>query len=141
MSSHPAVARAHQELEVLSQSDEARELAMLRQRALDGYRIGLGHAHAEGKAEGLAEGKAMGLAEGKAVGLAEGKAVGLAEGLAQGQARLLLSMLVARFGLLDPAVEALVRAAGDEELLRWSLRVLDATTLGDVFTDASAPIG
>jgi hypothetical protein len=116
MTSHPRIARAHQELETLSRSEEARELAMLRQRALDGHRLGLGYA--------------------QAVGLAEGRAEGLARGEMQGEARPLLSMLGARFGVLDPGLEERVRTASASELLRSSLRVLDATGTDDVFAEA-----
>lgn len=55
----------------------------------------------------LAEGMAKGLAK----GLADGRAEGEAWGLAQGKADMLLRMLRRRFGSLDEATVARVRAA------------------------------
>ncbi|HWN68983.1 MAG TPA: DUF4351 domain-containing protein, partial [Haliangium sp.] len=55
------------------------------------------------------------------------------EGRQEGQQELLLRLLTRRFGALPEAITAQVMNAGREELERWGDRILDATSLGDVF--------
>jgi hypothetical protein len=71
------------------------------------------------------------LAEGRAQGRAEGKA----EGKAEGRAEVLLRQLAARFGQLPADVTARVRAASSEALDHLALRILDARSLPEVFSD------
>jgi len=68
-------------------------------------------------------------------GLAEGRVEGRVEGLAEGRVKTLLLQLDRRFGPLSPSVEARVRTASTAELDRWTLTILDATTLESVFAD------
>ena len=60
---------------------------------------------------------------------------GLKEGRLLGEANLVLRQLERRFGPLPDALETRVRSAGDDDLERWSLRILDATSLEEVFRD------
>ena len=63
---------------------------------------------------------------------------GLEEGRREAQLReanLVLRQLERRFGSLSEATEARVRSADPDALERWSLRLLDATTLEEVFRD------
>jgi len=62
-------------------------------------------------------------------GLQEGKQ----QGLHQGAERLLRSQLERRFGALPSWVSAKFAAASAEILERWSLQLLDARSLDDVF--------
>ncbi|CDM26087.1 MAG: DUF4351 domain-containing protein [Pigmentiphaga sp.] len=62
-----------------------------------------------------------------------GIAKGLEQGQVKGQADLLLRQIQRRFGAVDAAVEQRIRAAGADDLEAWSLNILDATTLEDVF--------
>jgi len=66
-------------------------------------------------------------------GLQEGKQQGLQEGKNQGAERLLRSLLERRFGSLPSWVSAKLAAASAEILERWSLQLLDASSLDDVF--------
>ncbi|WP_052355472.1 DUF4351 domain-containing protein [Castellaniella defragrans] len=62
-----------------------------------------------------------------------GIAKGLERGQVKGQADLLLRLLQRRFGAVGADVVQRIRAAGMEELETWSLNILDAATLEDVF--------
>ena len=48
---------------------------------------------------------------------------------------LVLRLLERRFGPLPDSVETRVRSADDDDLERWSLRILDASSLEEVFRD------
>lgn len=73
----------------------------------------------------------QGLVEGHEAGLAEGLTLGVQEG----EATMLLRLLAIRFGPLSAESTARVRSADAATLLRWSERVLLATTLEAVFAD------
>jgi predicted transposase YdaD len=66
---------------------------------------------------------------------AEGRREGHAEGRREGEAEVLLRLLRARFGALPQDVTARLNAADAETLLRWSERILSASTLDAVFTE------
>ncbi len=67
--------------------------------------------------------------------IALGKAEGKAEGEAKGRAALLARLLTRRFGRLPAAIGARLDAAPSDQLDRWAERLLDATSLDDVFAD------
>lgn len=48
---------------------------------------------------------------------------------------MLLRLLEARFGAIPPTAVARIASADLETLQRWSLRVLDATQLGEALED------
>ncbi len=56
-------------------------------------------------------------------------------GVEQGQANLLLRQIQRRFGPVDDDVTQRIRAACAEDLETWSLNILDATSLDEVFRD------
>jgi hypothetical protein len=62
-----------------------------------------------------------------------GRDDGRDEGVAQGQRTTLIRLLTRRFGSLPQSVEARVAGAGAEDLERWLDRILDASSLDDVF--------
>jgi predicted transposase YdaD len=66
-------------------------------------------------------------------GIAKGIAKGIDKGITQGEALLLQRLLARRFGPLPSAVVARLGAASQEQLERWGDRVLDATSLDEVF--------
>ena len=66
---------------------------------------------------------------------AEGRREGEAEGRREGEAEVLLRQLRLRFGPLPEDVTARLNAADAETLLRWSERVLSASTLDAVFAE------
>ncbi|WP_067681123.1 hypothetical protein [Nocardia miyunensis] len=55
-----------------------------------------------------------------------------ARGEARGRAQMLLELLAARFGSLDPSVERVVRQADVAQLKVWASRMLTATTVDEV---------
>jgi hypothetical protein len=62
-----------------------------------------------------------------------GRERGHAQGREQGQREMLLEMLRGRFGALPEAVVTRVTAAGTADLKAWSMRLLTAPGLDDVF--------
>ena len=56
------------------------------------------------------------------------------EGRAEALAQLVLELLTEKFGPLDDATEARLRAASAEDLGRYAKRVLDAATLDEVLS-------
>jgi len=63
------------------------------------------------------------------------RAEGHAEGRREGEAEVLLRQLHFRFGTLPEDVTARIHAADAETLLRWSERILSASTLDAVFAE------
>jgi len=63
------------------------------------------------------------------------RAEGHAEGRREGEAEVLLRQLRVRFGALPEDVTTRINAADAETLLRWSERILSASTLDAVFTE------
>ncbi|MCK9507692.1 MAG: Rpn family recombination-promoting nuclease/putative transposase [Pigmentiphaga sp.] len=66
----------------------------------------------------------------------EGLAEGRKEGRVEGQVELLHKQLARKFSPLPPNVEQRLHAATSETLEAWSLNLLDATTLDEVFRTA-----
>jgi hypothetical protein len=63
------------------------------------------------------------------------RAEGHTEGRREGEAEVLLRQLRVRFGVLPEDVTARLNTADAETLLRWSERVLSASTLDAVFAE------
>jgi hypothetical protein len=63
----------------------------------------------------------------------ESKAEGKAEGRAEGRAATLLRLMQRRFGRVPAALARRVHKGSDEDLDRWTDRLLEAKTLTDVF--------
>ncbi len=72
---------------------------------------------------------------GLAKGLAKGRIEGWAGGRIEGQAELLLGLIQRRFGPVPDDVTQRIQTAQTAQLQAWSLNVLDAVTLEDVFQD------
>ena len=66
-------------------------------------------------------------------GFARGFARGFEMGKVEGKREVLLRQLALRFGTLPDSVWERVGGAGSEDLERWAERILDATSLDDVF--------
>jgi hypothetical protein len=61
------------------------------------------------------------------------------QGITRGEAKLLRRQLVRRFGPLPDWVDARLDKAGEPELETWGERVLDSTSLEDVFAEPNSP--
>lgn len=72
------------------------------------------------------------IAQGIEQGIQQGVQQGMQQGVQQGEARILLRLLSARFGILPPDARNKVESADAETLLQWSERILNARTLDDV---------
>ncbi len=75
----------------------------------------------------------LGREEGKELGREEGKELGREEGKKLGIEQVLRSLLVRRFGALPAEADARLRTADAATIERWSLQLLDARRLEDVF--------
>jgi hypothetical protein len=75
----------------------------------------------------------------RAEGEAKGRAEGRTEGRTEGAATLLGRLLTRRFGPLPDTVRERIDTATLEQLAAWSDRVLDASTLDEVFDRPSSP--
>ncbi|HVV69086.1 MAG TPA: DUF4351 domain-containing protein [Gammaproteobacteria bacterium] len=60
--------------------------------------------------------------------------VGIMKGLQQGEATVLIRLLQRRFGQLSPEYLNQIQQASTDALLIWIDRVLDATSLEEVFS-------
>ncbi|TBU93267.1 hypothetical protein DNJ95_12025 [Stutzerimonas kirkiae] len=109
----PAIKKARERLQALSDDDEARRLAFVRERAL--------HDEVTEKAEAEARGRLAGKAEGKI------------EGKIEGRADTLRNQLRLKFGALPDAFEQRLQSADEAELTTWTERVLFAEQLEQVF--------
>ena len=112
---HPPVRGAMSLLRKIS-DDELNQLnAFARERALMDQRSFENAARAEGREEGWKEGRK--------------------EGHDEGRASLLVEQLTHRFGPLSGEVIARIEAGKPSDLGRWSLRVLSAGSLDEVFAE------
>jgi hypothetical protein len=71
--------------------------------------------------------------EGLEKGLEQGLEQGVKKGIRQGEAQMLLRQLTLRFGHLPLSAREQVESADADTLLRWSERILTASTLDEVF--------
>ncbi|MBP6019654.1 MAG: DUF4351 domain-containing protein [Burkholderiaceae bacterium] len=83
-----------------------------------------------GRALGLEEGLQKGLMR----GLRQGEAKGIEQGVRKGEATLLERQLVRKFGPLPKTFQQRLQSATPAQLETWSLNVLDADSLAEVFT-------
>ncbi|WP_437881853.1 Rpn family recombination-promoting nuclease/putative transposase [Pseudomonas sp. LRF_L74] len=109
--SHEPIREAHRQLEALSDNDDARYQAFVRERALSDEVSFLASARREGLAEGLQQGRQQQLAE------------------------TVQRQLTRRFGSLPEAVQARLEQASQRQLAEWADRLLDAPTLDTLFAD------
>jgi hypothetical protein len=73
--------------------------------------------------------------QGMQEGIQEGIQKGLLQGRLEGESTLLERLLVKRFGPLSEDTRVRLRAARAEQLEIWAERVLDVTSLAQVFGD------
>ena len=71
--------------------------------------------------------------EAHARGVKQGVKQGVEQGVEQGQRELLLEQLTRRFGPLPQTVTTRVARGKSADLRRWGLRILDASSLDEVF--------
>lgn len=71
----------------------------------------------------------------KREGRAEGLAEGLTKGVTKGRAETILRMLQRRFGTVPEDLAVRVHTGSPDDLDRWTDRILDASSLADLFAD------
>jgi flagellar biosynthesis/type III secretory pathway protein FliH len=76
---------------------------------------------------------AKGMEQGMLQGMEQGMQQGIQQGMQQGEALLLQRQLTRRFGALSATQLASIAAATPAQLEIWGDRVLDATSLDEVF--------
>ena len=74
-----------------------------------------------------------GLEEGLEQGLEQGLEKGLERGLTEGQASMLIEQLTYKFGSVTDNIFDLIKSASLEQIRVWSLNLLNAQTIDDVF--------
>ncbi len=74
-----------------------------------------------------------GLQQGLEKGLQQGRELGLQQGLQQGRLEILRRLLEKRFGPLPNAAATRLYALSETELDQLALRILDASTLDELF--------
>ena len=57
------------------------------------------------------------------------------EGLAEGQVKILLSLLTHKFGKVSDTVIDRIKSASLEQIEKWSLNLLNAQTIDEVFNE------
>jgi hypothetical protein len=80
-------------------------------------------------------GEKRGLEKGMARGIEKGMEQGIEKGLRDGEVGLLQRLLARKFGPISEALQQRIQTATPNQLETWSLNILDAQTLDDVFTD------
>ena len=113
----------------MSSSDEQRALADDRRKALLDYNTNMEGAWEGGKKEGFTIGKD----EGIEIGKNEGIAIGKEQGALLAERKILKRLLSGRFGTLPPKTLQQIEDSNSEELEKWSMRILGAQTIDDVF--------
>ena len=84
-------------------------------------------------AERVKEWNKKSLEKGLRQGRQEGRQEGRKEGLQQGIKQLLTRQLEKKFGKLDAQIISLLEGAEEKELVDWSIRILTADSLDDIF--------
>jgi predicted transposase/invertase (TIGR01784 family) len=87
------------------------------------------------EAQAIAKGMQQGVLQGMQQGMQKGMQQGIQQGMQQGEALLLQRLLTRRFGALSATHLARIAAATPTQLETWGDRVLDATSLDEVFGD------
>ena len=77
----------------------------------------------------------IGIAKGRQEGWQEGRQEGKQEGLLEGEAKMLSTMLKHRFGDLPEATHNKLMDSSEEQLKKWLINAITATTLDAVFSD------
>jgi len=113
---HPPVKEALTHLDTLYSDEELRLMAERREQALVDAEDMLDQARYEGEQKGLQQGLEQ----------------GLEQGLLQ-QRRILQYQIERKFGSVPPQCQARLSQAGAGQLQNWSLNVLDARRIEDVF--------
>jgi flagellar biosynthesis/type III secretory pathway protein FliH len=90
--SDPELAKADEKLRKISASEEKRQLARMREKALLDWNSLQVDAREEGRQEGLAEGQQLGIEQGKQLGIEQGRH----EGIREAQIQFLRHLLVSR---------------------------------------------
>ena len=79
------------------------------------------------------EGERKGHRQGLETGLQRGRQLGLQKGLQQGAAVTLSALIVHKFGELPAWAATRLEQAGEDDLKCWTLRILDAARVEDIF--------
>ena len=90
---------------------------------------------AQAIARGVQQGIQQGMQQGMQRGIQQGMQQGVQQGMQLGEALLLQRLLTRRFGELSAAQQAKLAAATPAQLETWGDRVLDASSLDEVFGD------
>ena len=86
--------------------------------------------------EAIQEGVKQGILQGVQQGILQGVQQGVQQGIQQGECAVLLRLLRQRFGAaVDAHVEQRIATAPVEQIDLWTMRILSATALAEVFAE------
>ena len=88
---------------------------------------------AKGEKIGIAKGEKIGIAKGEKIGIAKGEKIGKAKGEKIGKAKVLVRLLVTRFGEVPEELRNRVHEASEKTLDSWLVSILDAKDIKSVF--------
>jgi predicted transposase/invertase (TIGR01784 family) len=129
---YPPVKEALRHLESIYSDEELRLIAERRELALIDDQDAIAWALHEGEKIGLDKGMQQGMQQGLQQGIQQGTQQGIQQGMQQ-QRKILLNMLEHKFGALPPSFQARLEHADAQQLQAWSLSLLDAQRIEDVF--------
>ena len=90
----------------------------------------------EGVKQGILQGVQQGILQGVQQGILQGVQQGVQQGIQQGECAVLLRLLRQRFGAaVDAHVEQRIATAPVEQIDLWTMRILSATALAEVFAE------
>ncbi|PWF21267.1 Rpn family recombination-promoting nuclease/putative transposase [Corticimicrobacter populi] len=122
---HPPVQETLQHLQTLSADEKLRWAALQRDIAMLDERTALNRATRKGVEQGLAQGRAEGLQQGIQQGQEQGRQAALQTMLNQ--------LLLRKFSHIPAPIQARIATADLPTLQQWTMQVLDAERIEDMF--------
>ena len=114
-------------------TDDDQEFLMQTQDIVETWRQ---EAIQEGVKQGILQGVQQGILQGVQQGILQGVQQGVQQGIQQGECAVLLRLLRQRFGAaVDAHVEQRIATAPVEQIDLWTMRILSATALAEVFAE------
>jgi hypothetical protein len=111
--------------------EEEKMLSQVKYSDLPSYGLGM----QDGLEKGLEQGLEKGIEQGIHQGIERGIKQGVEQGILQGEALMLQNQLRLKFGIIPDSILQRLHAAGSEELLLWSGRILSANSLAEMFAE------
>ncbi len=96
-------------------------------------RIGFETGFEKGMQQGVQQGVQQGIQQGVQQGMQQGVQQGVRRGVQQGETTMLFRQMERKFGKVSKKVKQKIEAADSDTLLTWGEKILNASTINDVF--------